>query len=186
MEWWSKVFNVYIQQEIRKKLIHKVVEKHGLSLRSGHIELLNKLKSKQVQLLIFSAGMGEVIEHYLNFNQLNFNNIELISNFFIYNNEGKIIAYQQPIVHSLNKTEDTIKAVSKYKKVVPRKNIILLGDSFYDPHIVKDSNHNCVLRIGFLNSKEDRFLDMYKKLYDVVILKDQGLDYVVQLIDKLD
>ena len=184
-QWWSKVFDVYIQQSIKKQFIYQIVEKHGLALRSGHIELLDKLKFHQVPLLIFSAGMGEVIDHYLNYNKLNFANINLISNFFTYNNENQIIGYHQPIIHSLNKTTDTAENTIYYKKVAAKKNIILLGDSFHDPHMAKDINHDCILRIGFLNSKEDQFLDMYKDLYDVVILKDQGLEYVVQLINQL-
>ena len=60
-----------------------------------------------------------------------------------------------------------------------------MGDSIHDPHMVKDSKHNCILRIGFLNSDEDQLLDIYQQSYDIVILKDQGLDYVVELINDL-
>jgi cytosolic 5'-nucleotidase 3 len=184
-EWWTSVFDVYIQQAVSKQLIHQTIEEHGFPLRNGCVDLLNILKLKKIPLLIFSAGVGDVIQHYLNHQRLNFSNIGLISNFLIYNQSNEVVDYQRPIIHSLNKTAAVIKDDSPYKNISSRKNVILLGDSTHDPFMVNDDGHDCVLRVGFLNNQESQFLDTYKQLYDVVILKDQGLDYVVELVNKL-
>ncbi|MBT3249898.1 MAG: hypothetical protein HN846_03930 [Candidatus Pacebacteria bacterium] len=182
-EWWISVFDVYIQQAVNKQLIHRTIEEHELPLRDGCVDLLNNLESKKIPLLIFSAGIGDVIQHYLNYRQLNSSNIKLVSNFLIYNKLDEIIDYQKPIIHSLNKTEAVIK--DEQQQMIAQKNIILLGDSTHDPFMINDNQHDLIIKIGFLNSHESQFLDKYQQLYDVVILKDQGLDYVVELVNKL-
>ena len=49
------------------------------------------------------------------------------------------------------------------------------------------SRHDTVLRIGFLNedSKIHDLLPLYQKAYDVVILYDGTMDFVVDLLDDI-
>ena len=158
-------------------------DQQTLPLSREELPKAEGIESKKIPLLIFSAGIGDVIQHYLNYRQLNSSNIKLVSNFLIYSKLDEIINYQKPNIHSLNKTEAVIK--DEQQQMIAQKNIILLGDSTHDPFMINDNQHDLIIKIGFLNSHESQFLDKYQQLYDVVILKDQGLDYVVELVNKL-
>ena len=45
----------------------------------------------------------------------------IVSNFFSYNNNDEIIDYQRPIIHSLNKTEETAENIPYYDQTVSKK-----------------------------------------------------------------
>ena len=49
--------------------------------------MLDSLKEMKIPLLIFSAGMGDVIVEALKLYKLYYENIKVISNFFKYDNE---------------------------------------------------------------------------------------------------
>jgi hypothetical protein len=42
-----------------------------------------------------------------------------------------------------------------------------------------------VLKIGFLNAGQESSLEQYAKEFDVVLLKDNSFDYVIDLLAKL-
>ena len=48
-------------------------------------ELLSVLKENGVPLLVFSAGMGDIVEHVLDHYNINTSNVKVVSNFFKYN-----------------------------------------------------------------------------------------------------
>merc|ERR1712224_460703 len=54
-------------------------------------------------------------------------------------------------------------------QVQERTNVLLLGDNVSDVNMAKGLDHHNVLRVGFLNDKEER-LEQYKQAYDVVLL----------------
>ena len=59
--------------------------------------------------MIFSAGLGNLIEEFLKSENKLTNNIHIISNFFKFDKNGKSISYTHPLVHSLNKSEIQLK-----------------------------------------------------------------------------
>lgn len=48
---------------------------------------------------------------------------------------------------------------------------------------VKDTG--VLLKIGFVNDKIEQRIDAYKQLYDVLILHDGTMDYVVRLLKEI-
>lgn len=184
-EWWSRSFDVYIEEAIKRELIQRIVEQNDLNLRDGCSKLLERLETKKIPLLIFSAGVGDVIQHFLEVKQIPLKNIQLIANFLIYDQHGRAVGYRQPLIHSLNKSEALLRDKDYYQELIDRKNVILLGDSLHDPHMTDGLEHDCVLKIGFLNQKVDELLSTYRKLYDVVILRENGFDFVNQLLNEL-
>ena len=61
----------------------------------------------------------------------------------------------------------------------------MLGDSTGDPHIADafEAEHQLnIVKIGFLNYKENELLEKYKDLYDIVLTGDPSMDLVNALI----
>jgi 5'-nucleotidase len=74
-------------------------------------------------------------------------NVHIISNNFIRDKQGKAIGIQEPIIHSFNKNETTIKIFPFYQEIAERKNVLLLGDSPGDVHMADGFEYENILKI---------------------------------------
>ena len=68
-EWVGKAHDLLLMSKLRKSQIKfavaEALNKDTLALRGGVIELLSRLKEKQVPLLLFSAGKELILPHNL-------------------------------------------------------------------------------------------------------------------------
>ena len=76
-----------------------------------------------------SAGLKIVIQQYLESEKLLTQNVHLISNTLIFEAEGKASAYEKPLIHSLNKSEEWTKHSDYYSEIGQRKNVLVLETS---------------------------------------------------------
>lgn len=61
-------------------------------------KLFQKLKEENVPMLIFSAGMGDVLEHVLKHFDVYSDNVKVVSNFFKYNEKvGLIFVFKKDL-----------------------------------------------------------------------------------------
>ena len=108
-----------------------------------------------VPILIFSAGLGDVIDEALKRKNLMRNNVKVIANYMNYDDDGKLTEFAGELIHGLNKSETAIsQAASYFQKLHHRPNVILLGDSLGDLQMFNRLEfHGVLLTIGFLNDK---------------------------------
>ncbi|KAK5966426.1 7-methylguanosine phosphate-specific 5'-nucleotidase [Trichostrongylus colubriformis] len=147
IEWWTKAHENYIAFRIHREEIEQFVVNAKIELRDGADALVRHLASSSIPLLLFSAGVGNVIDVFLR-HQLGYipENIHIISNMLIFNEEVS-------------------------------GNILLLGDSLGDLHMdVGVAHSGTVLKIGFLNSRVDDLLESYLDGFDIVLVEDQTMD----------
>lgn len=123
--------------------------------RDGTVEFMNDLTAASIPILIFSAGVGEVIDEGLKAHNLTQDNVKVISNYMTYNSEGKLVTFTGKLIHMYNKNETSIPHDSTYfQDLSHRHNVILLGDSLGDLQMSKGVEPpSTVLTIGFLNDK---------------------------------
>jgi len=178
--WWRKHFNLLISSGLKKSDINQAIQQRSLQLREGFHELFNFLQHKDIPLIIFSAtGLGqEGIQFLLRREKLRGNNIYLVANSFIWDEEGRAVKVNEPIIHSFNKNETILQDFSFFSKIKDRNNIILLGDTLSDIDMVQGSNCNNLLKIGFLNEEVEHNLAAFQEAYDVIILHDGSLEFV--------
>lgn len=196
-EWWSRHFKLLIKCSLQKKDILSVVNSGKLQLRKGTDGLFKTLNKNNIPIIIFSAtGLGEAIPLFLKRKKLLGKNIFVITNTFTWDKNGNATGINEPIIHSLNKNEQTINHSKVYEKtdcfgpphlrgLSQRKNIILLGDSVSDVDMAKGFKYDNILKIGFLNEKIDEKLALYQKHFDALILNDGSFDFVNQLLREL-
>lgn len=185
-EWWSRHYELLIKSGLSRKEIETVTESKKLSLRKGATDFIALLKNANIPLLILSsAGMGsETIELYLKrFGE--FDNIRIASNSFIWDDDGKAIGVNEPIIHTFNKDFAAVKQFSFYNELESRKNVILLGDGLGDAEMLNGFDHEEVIKIGFLNDSTEGRLEDFKKAFDIVILNDGPMDFANILIKEL-
>lgn len=178
-KWWTKHFDLLIEKKLNKKHLEKVVNDDNIKFREEVPEFLDFLKKKNIPLVIMSSsGLGDAIPMYLEKEGMLYDNIHVISNLYKWDSKGNAIGIKQPIIHSMNKDEASIKELFIYTSLLKRKNVLLLGDSLGDLGMIKGFNYNNLISVGFLNEKIEESLDKYKKNFDVVITNDGDFSFV--------
>ncbi|VDN11296.1 unnamed protein product, partial [Dibothriocephalus latus] len=136
LEWWDLWHKAIIMSNIHKDTLKATVNQCNLALRDYVKDLMVQLHKENVPILIFSAGIGNVIELLLERFHLCFDNVRVVSNFMDFNDEDLLIGFQDPVIHTFNKTVLSISDSDYIKKVLSkRSSVILLGDSSADPSI---------------------------------------------------
>lgn len=185
IEWWTLHFKLLVDSGFNRKVINDIIAKKKMQMRQGSDEFFKLLSENKIPLLIFSAGMGDIIKEYLEYEDMMKDNVFLISNFFTFDEYGKANGYRVPLIHSLNKNEVAIKDTEYYYKVKNRKNVILLGDLLEDIQMSEGIEHDCIIRIGFLNENVEESIEAFSEKFDIVILNDITMDYVNELLKKI-
>lgn len=187
LKWWAEHFDLLIKSGLKKKHLEEIASAGIIRLREGIPEMMDYLHEKNIPLVILSSsGVGDALKMFLEKENLLYENVYLITNYFEWDKDGNAIEVKKPIIHKTNKDETAIREMPKlYEKIKERKNIILLGDSKDDLKMSAGSNSDDILSIGFLNEKVDEKLEGYKSDFNVVITNDSDANYVKDLIEKI-
>ena len=166
----------------------EVAEKYGSDLRDGTKTLMERLNAAKIPVLVFSAGLGDVVEAILKHNEVLLPNVEIISNFLKYSS-NKLDGFNGKKIHVFNKNE-TVLDQEHLKRLEKRKNILLMGDSIGDTTMsdgIKDVEN--VFKIGFLYDKDneivEKSLESYMDSFDVVLVDDQTMDLPLSIIERI-
>lgn len=189
MEEWMEISEGLLRgYEFDPSELKEVAEKFGTDLRDGTKNLMEQLSKSEVPVLVFSAGLGDVVEEILRHNGVLLENVEIISNFLKYSNR-KLDGFKGKKIHVFNKNE-TVLDEDHLRRLENRKNIILMGDSIGDTTMCDGiKNVENVLKIGFLynesNEIVERSLQAYMDAFDVVLIDDQTMDLPRAIVQKI-
>ena len=187
--WWGKHLDLLVKSWLSKKDIDKAVNSGIIHFRKWTVEFLKNIKNKNIPLIIISANWLWADSNllFLKQNKVNFENIDIISNKFIWNKNWIAIDYEKPVIHVFNKDETVLENFPEiHKKIENRKNVILLWDSLGDPSMVDWFEYENLIKIWFLNDKEEELLETYKEKYDVIITWDWDFDVVNEILEKIN
>ena len=80
--------------------------------------------------MIFSAGIGNVVQEFIAQQCGSYKNMRVVSNFMKFNNlTNRICGFQGKLIHIYNKNESVLLDTDYEKIIEKRKNVILIGDS---------------------------------------------------------
>lgn len=182
-EWWTKHFDLLIKSGMNKSIIEDIVRKRKIPFRKGLPEFLKNLNENSIPIMIMTAGPGDIVLEALKFEKLNYPNLHIIGNLFIWDKNGKAIGVKEPIIHSLNKHEIEVKSHPIYSELLKRKNLILLGDLIEDIKMAEGFPYKCIIKIGFLNNINR--LEEFRNNFDVILLNDLDMGYVKKLLNEI-
>jgi len=135
------------------------------------------------------AGITQIIEEVIAYKERKkFPNMHVVSNKLKVDDSGMIVGFHGPLIHVLNKNEQTAHEAhfSWIKKVEKRRNVILMGDSPGDAEMADGLGADCdIIKIGFLNKKVNGWLDKYKELFDVVVINDGTMEFSLSLLEEV-
>jgi 5'-nucleotidase len=185
LEWWSVHVKWMAECGMSQNVINRIVDEQPAGLRKGLDSFLTLLHKNKVPVLILSAALTDLIEGFLQKEGILFPNVHVVSNKYEFDEKGNVIGYESVIIHSFNKNEIAIRNTPYFSQIKNRKNVLLLGDAVEDVGMVEGIEHDCVLKIGFLNEKVDEKREKYTQVYDVVITNDGPLDFVNALLREI-
>ncbi|EFN77399.1 7-methylguanosine phosphate-specific 5'-nucleotidase [Harpegnathos saltator] len=154
-------------------------------LRDGTEEIFEKLHNVQVPIVIFSAGLGDMVEAILRYHNALYDNVKVISNFLKYNGNYLDGFENDVLIHAYNKNECALE--KDYLKILGEKqNILLMGDTIGDADMVeRTEDTKTVLKIGFLYEHVEASLDMFMEKFDIVLVDDQTMRVPMEILQSI-
>lgn len=184
---WDKQFNLMLEYELTRDIIKQAMYSEDGMLREGHELFFDMLHQYNIPLIFLSAsGLGyESVYYCLEHEKKLYDNIDIISNAFIRDEEGKAIGVREPIIHSFNKDETILKDFPMYEDIKDRKNVLLLGDGLGDGHMADGFDYEHIIKIWFLNHDTPENREKYSEVFDLIILDDGPMHEVNEILKKI-
>lgn len=199
-EWWGKTHALLVEGGLTYDAIKKSVADSTIAFREGVVELFEFLEEKDVPVLVFSAGLADIIEEV--FRQKlhrSFKNVRVVSNRMIFDQNGQLVSFKGKTIHVLNKNEHALDMAAPVHDridnfnglngdnsfVKKRTNVLLLGDHIGDLGMSDGLNYETRISVGFLNDNVEKSLQSYQKAFDVVYVNDASMQGVVKLASQL-
>lgn len=191
-QWASKAAELLLESGLKKSeiklAVSEALKSNTFGLREEAPLFFRTLTDSEVPLLLFSAGIGDIIEETLK-QVLGAipADVHVVSNHMIFDGE-KISGWTEPVFHVFNKKALAALHSPFFKKydIAHRSNVLLIGDSMGD--VTMSEGLSCTseseIRIGFLNDRVERLPD-YLAVYDVVLLGDPGFGFVNTVLKKI-
>ncbi|OXA65068.1 cytosolic 5'-nucleotidase 3 [Folsomia candida] len=190
IEWYTQSQNVLVEYRVTKSQIKEMVLKSRAFLRDGAKEVLSMLNMHRIPVLIFSAGVGNILESVLEREQVHFPNIKVVSNYMDFDECDRVTSFQKPLIHMFNKNENALRHSTYFAELQSRRNALLLGDSLGDVHMDHGmpSSHKeegVVLKIGFLNDKISERCPEFMENFDIVLEDDQSFKLMQLILSRI-
>lgn len=183
--WWNKHLELLVKSNLHKNDLDKIVSSWVIEFRPWVKKLLKFLSENNIPIVIISANwLGtDSIKLYFEKSWFLTPNVHIISNEFLWNEKWNAIWYDKRVIHVFNKDETVLSEFPKIHDLVKdRKNVILLWDSLWDPSMIEWFNYENLLKIWFLNEKENELLENYNKLYDIVLTWDNNWEFLEEIL----
>ncbi|KAJ3359695.1 hypothetical protein GGF32_009040 [Allomyces javanicus] len=195
-EWWRKAHDGIVAENINRERLAQMVQETAMTWRAGLADLLAATQALDIYFMVFSAGIKDLIKEILRQNALLLPHVHVVSNEMIFDAQGDVTGFREPVIHTFNKSEVVLAATATdgevdtpearhYRAIRDRRNVILMGDSLGDVHMADGIDHKVCLRVGFCNHDPDTWLEKYMDAFDVVVTDDAGFDVVLDLVSQL-
>lgn len=129
--WWNSSHDEILKTKFTYELIDSFVKESKIELRDDCVDFVENLNANKIPLIVFSAGIGNIIEIFFKhiFEEIP-NNVHIISNMMEFDENNVAYKFSEPLIHTFCKNSTVIrKEQSFFHKVNNRHNILLLGDS---------------------------------------------------------
>ena len=198
-EWWAQSSGALVDQSPTLETLFAAVAHAKLDLRPGFPTVVQVAHQHDIPIIVFSAGITQIIEEILRKlgpTDLLLPNVYVIANDLIVDPSSNVVtSFKEPMMHSLNKKDTSVQLVRGenpahhwFAKLKNRKNVILMGDSVGDANMSDGYDGDeevTILKIGFLNTNEEKLLDIYRKAFDIVVLHDGPMVPVATFLNEI-
>ncbi len=183
-EWWDKHLDLLIKSGLHLNHIKQAASSKKLVLREGVRQLFEFCKINNVPVIIFSAsGIGyEPIKLYLEREDIMSSKVHIVSNRFVWSEDGLAVSRVEPVIHSINKRGESIIKSESYEFVKGKKKCIVIGDNVHDAKMAEGLNVDEVITYGIVNDPSEINLAKYGEAFNKIILDGESLELVINEI----
>ncbi|KAL9538544.1 hypothetical protein MBANPS3_010856 [Mucor bainieri] len=186
MKWWIEAHASLIKQKLSKHDLAKMARQVNLEMRRGVEDVLINCRDTQVPFLVFSAGIGNIIEEILKQVNMFHDNMHIVSNMMVFDDQGICVDFKEPLIHVFNKSEFQLETSPYHKLIEERANVILMGDSLGDLQMSQGVQHDLCFNIGFLNHDIKALEPAYTDAFDLVIEGDANMAPVIEILKSIE
>jgi 5'-nucleotidase len=192
-EWYRQSHALLLEEHISEETIRRAVADAAASIRirPGFAELRREAASRGIPLVVFSAGLGNVVKEVLRQCVEEGEQLPVVSNWLRFApGGGHACGFDEPLVHMFNKDgarlleqlgEAEWRAISR-----GRDTALLLGDGLGDCTMADGLGMRAIARFGWLNELtrdgQQSRLPKYMAAYDAVVLADGPMDWLLHLL----
>lgn len=182
-EWFTESSQCIIKEGITMATVRKAASTCTIQPRAEFGTLVRRVNQDGVPLLIFSAGIGQIISEVLSNYNIPTDRLKIISNEIEFGPDERATQFKPPLITTGNKSKVAMTHVEYFNSCRPRTNALLLGDNIEDIQMSACVDAQCdnILTIGYLNDRVDDRRELYMKCFDVVILNDPDMSEVIEL-----
>ena len=204
-DWYEKNHAAMASQNITKPKISEAVKSANVIMREKSLEVIDFVQRAGIPLLIFSAGLGDIIEEVLEFkmNEISLKleeSTKVVSNRMVFRGEEvrvvrgrrqnyiiltrhswQLVGFSEPLIHMFNKNQGAVPV--ELQPTAP--NQILMGDGYGDRTMCDgaETPADVLLKFGFLNDHVDEKLESYLDAFDIVIVDDGSMECVLKILE---
>lgn len=172
--WWLLTYERYLTLDINKSQLLEMIKRANIQLRHGIDDLMNTCRKHRVPIKVISAGLGNFIDLLLT-SAVGFDEADIVSNFMLFDENGRICGFSEPLIHSLKKS-----VALQDRQLAP--NLLVLGDIPTDTDVIRDIKFEESLCVGFANDVSKIPLADFTERYDLLIFDDGDLDVVDEVV----
>ena len=174
-KWYKECMNLYYKYGLTKEKLEQSTKVNNFIFRKGAKDFLQMCISKDIPIIILSAGIGNIIEHFLKQNDCYSNKIYIISNFIEFDDMGNMKKFDaNKIIHNLNKKTNRHIPENYKSNLVNKKYKILLGDLVEDENMISSKEWDTTIKIAFLSENTKQNINTYKEHFDVILTENNA------------
>ncbi len=124
VEWWEKANKIITESGISKHDLDLIIRNSMTHLKQNCKDFFRSLESNQIPLLVFSAGLGDIIHEWMKHECGEYSNMKIVSNFMDFDEETGIIkGFKGSMIHIFNKNESVLNETEFEKTIHDRSNV---------------------------------------------------------------
>ena len=168
-KWWNSCLNLFIKHRLHYSHIDEMLSNgHSMEFREWFKEFIEQAYGYSIPVVIFSAGVSNIIERFLSIQNSNFSNIHIVSNCLRFWDDWICNWFESDIIHSHNKSEHEISSLIQ-EHIRSKSDIILLGDSLSDIEMIDQDKRKDALNIAFVSGNKLMSMSDFINTFDIVI-----------------
>jgi len=179
-EWANRSFTL-LSKYLTQNIINKALENANIHFRKGAKEFLIKMNDMNIPVIIMSSGVGNILKAFLEKEGCLFNNIEIVSNFFEFQDKKAYIDLDG-IMATLNKEYKKI-PINVRNKLEQKENALLFGDLIEDIKMANKEKLSNTITFGFLDANVEDNLEEFNKNFDVLLAGDEDFDSIKKVLN---
>lgn len=182
MKQWAQSSFTLLSKHTTKDIVNKAVENANLTLRPGTKEWFERMHKENIPVIVMSAGIGNIIECFLEKQGVLYSNVIIFSNFFTFSKDGKAYIDIENVIPTANKDYKLLP--ENIKQIIEKsRKVLLFGDIIEDIQMINKEQRDKTITIGFLDHNISENLTTYLANYDVVLTDKEGFFNVQEILD---